>query len=112
MLEKAVLVLFKTLKAVLCICVAFLFPEQSIHWVILEGALASLIASVLQWEKLSPGRQCDLLDAAHCQYFVTLSFVLCCIHVLKHPSYKLKSLCDRSSALVQGLFAEVVCWLQ
>lgn len=74
-LEKAVLVLFKTLKAVLCICVAFLFPQQSIHWVIWEGSLASLIASALQWEKLSPGGNvtCSRLHTVSISWLLHLS---------------------------------------
>ena len=48
-------VISKTLKAVLCAHIVFLFPEQCIHQVIWEGALASHIASLLQWWKRSQG---------------------------------------------------------
>lgn len=45
-------VISKRLEVVLCAHIVFLFPEQGMHQVFGEGALASCVASVLQWEKL------------------------------------------------------------
>lgn len=92
-------VISKTPKAALCTVSRAMYSPGNLG----RTFLASRIASLLQWEKLSQGGN-KTGSRLHSKYFPTLLFVQCCIRVLRHPSYKLRSRCVGPCGLAQDIF--------